>query len=134
MKDTIIADTGPLVAYLDRSDCHHEWAKARMALMTQPLMTCESVMSEAWHLLRRGRINPSLLLSLVSQGALVVSFDFMKEAPAVRALVQKYHDVPMSLADACLVRMTESVDHPRVFTVDSDFHVYRRHGKKAFLC
>jgi predicted nucleic acid-binding protein len=130
MNAVTLADAGPLVAYLDRTDAHHTWARGQMARLTEPLLTCEAVMAEAWHLLRRGRIHPDHLLALVNQGALVVVFDFMAEATAIRALIQRYRSVPMSLADACLVRMSELHDSARVLTVDTDFSIYRRHGRK----
>jgi predicted nucleic acid-binding protein len=86
-------------------------------------------MAEAWHLLRRGRINPDHLLALVKQGALIVQFDLTAEIDAVRLLIRRYVNVPMSLADACLVRMSELQEPSRVMTVDSDFVVYRRHAR-----
>lgn len=130
MSGTVLADAGPLVAYLDRSDKHHEWAKAQMGLLSAPLVTSEAVMAEVWHLLRRGRINPDYLLGLVEHGALVVRFDLMAEMQEVRRLIRRHEDVPMSLADACLVRMSELEAKVRVFTIDSDFTVYRRNGRK----
>ncbi len=107
MNEVVITDAGPLVAYLDRSDAHHAWARDQMARLTEPLLTCEAVMAEAWHLLRRGRIDPDHLLALVQQGALIAAFDFMMESVALRAQIHRYRSVPMSLADACLVRMSE---------------------------
>jgi uncharacterized protein len=131
MNEVMLADAGPVVAYLDRDDAHHAWARDQMAQLTEPLLTCEAVMTEAWHLLRRARINPDHLLALVTQGALVVDFDFMQEAAAIRTLTQRYRSVPISFADACLVRMSEMQEKSRVFTVDSDFSIYRRHGRKT---
>jgi predicted nucleic acid-binding protein len=131
MRETVIADAGPLVAYLDRTDRHHVWARNCMAKLTNPLVTCEAVMAEAWHLLRRGKIDPDCLLALVKEGALTTAFDLVFEIDPVRTLIQRYRDVPMSLADACLVRMVEQTPSPRVFTVDSDFRVYRRPGRRT---
>ena len=131
MNGVVLADAGPLVAYLDRSDKHHEWAKSQMGLLSSPLVTCEAVMAEAWHLLRRGRINPDYLLGMVEHGALVVRFDLMEEMKEVRRLIRRFEDVPMSLADACLVRMCELERKVTVFTVDSDFSVYRMNGRKV---
>jgi predicted nucleic acid-binding protein len=48
--------------------------------------------------------------------------------------MQKYSDVPMSLADACLVRMTETLSDPVILTTDADFRVYRRHGRQVVPC
>ena len=63
----IIADTGPLVAYLDRSDQHHAWAKEVMGTLTEPLLTCDAVLAEASFLLQRGRINAGLLLRMIER-------------------------------------------------------------------
>jgi hypothetical protein len=52
----------------------------------------------------------------------------------ILALMGKYADVPMSLADACLVRMTEVLSEPLMLTTDSAFRIYRRHGRKAVPC
>jgi uncharacterized protein len=55
----IIVDAGPLVAYLDRSDRDHGWAKGCFMQITSPLLTCEAVIAEALFLLRRGGIDVS---------------------------------------------------------------------------
>ena len=49
----------------------------------------------------------------------------------VGELMARYATVPMSLADACLVCMTEQYSASRVLTLDHDFRVYRRHGRLA---
>jgi predicted nucleic acid-binding protein len=123
---TILADTGPLVAFLDRSDHHHEWAKQQFARFTDPLLTCEAVVAEALFLLRRGNISPDALLKLVIRGILVPSFRLADESPAILRLMERYRNVPMSLADACLVRMSENHPGSKVFTLDSDFTIYRK--------
>ena len=48
--------------------------------------------------------------------------------------MDKCADVPMSLADACLVRMTETLPDPLLLTTDTDFHIYRRHSRQAIPC
>ena len=63
-----------------------------------------------------------------------IAFSLAEQQAPVLALMQKYRDVPMSLADACLVRMTEIVADPIVLTTDSDFRQYRRHGRQAVPC
>lgn len=131
MNEEVIVDAGPLVAYLDRSDRHHPWVVECLSKLRAPMITCEAVMAEAWHLLHRGRINPDHLLALVKQGVVQVQFDLASEIDAVRALIHRYQNVPMSLADASLVRLSELAAKPRVFTLDSDFVIYRRHGRKA---
>ena len=72
-----------------------------------------------------------VLLGLVEQGALQVAFHVAEHIPELRALRRKYADRPMSLADACIVRMAELFERHRIFTLDSDFSVYRKHGREA---
>ncbi len=125
----IIADTGPLVAYLDRSDQHHAWAKQVMDTFTEPLHTCDAVLAEATFLLQRGGIVASLPMQMIERGVLQTRFDTGTEAHALRVLLERYEDVPMSLADACVVRMSELHARAKVWTTDSDFTIYRRNRR-----
>jgi predicted nucleic acid-binding protein len=127
----ILADTGPLVAYLDRSDRHHAWAKETFKHLTRPLLTCEAVIAEALFLLRRGGIDPDGLLSLISRGLLLPDFSLSSEIGAILHLMKTYRNIPMSLADACLVRMAELLENSKVMTLDSDFIVYRKSRRKV---
>ena len=131
MIEMIIVDAGPLVAYLDRSDHHHEWAKMQMAGFTAPLLTCEAVLAEASFLLRRGGINPSILMRLVEREVLKLPLDLETEASLIAQMMERYNSVPMSLADACIVRLSETCNKTRVFTTDSDFQIYRKSGRKV---
>ncbi len=125
----VIVDTGPLVAFLNRRDRHHEWVREVLATIEPPLLTCESVLSEACFLVRSFKAGPEAVLELVSRGILDARFSIASELEAVRRLMKKYANVPMSLADACLVRMTELERNSTVLTVDSDFRVYRRNRR-----
>lgn len=71
------------------------------------------------------------LLDFIQIGALSVAFRIDEHIAALRKLVQKYKDTPMSLADACIVRMSEIHDRHAILTLDSDFLVYRKHGRVA---
>jgi uncharacterized protein len=126
-----IVDAGPLVALLSIRDHHHAWAKAAFAGVTPPAVTCEAVLAEAWHLLRDTANGQIALLDLLAAGTLTVEFALLAELNAVRRLVARYRDRPMSLADACLVRLAELFDEARILTVDKDFSVYRKHGRQA---
>jgi predicted nucleic acid-binding protein len=132
----IIADTGPLVAYLDRSDRDHAWAKEMFMEITGPLLTCEAVIAEALFLLRRGGIDPDGLLNLIRRGLLVPRFDLAAEIAAIQPLMKSYRNIPMSLADACLVRMSEIHEPAKVMTLDSDFVIYRKSRRRVIplLC
>jgi predicted nucleic acid-binding protein len=125
----IIADTGPLVAYLDRSDQHHAWAKEVMATLTEPLLTCDAVLAEVTFLLQRGGIAAGLPMRMIERGLLVSEFSIASEPALLRALLERYHDVPMSLADACVVRISELHRAVKVWTTDSDFTIYRRNRR-----
>ena len=129
MKGAVIVDTGPLVALLNARDRFHAWAREETRVIGWPMFTCEAVIAEAFHLLRNARQARNAILEMVVSGVLVVPFRLEDEASALHALLERYADVPMSLADACIVRMSELLDGGVVFTVDSDFRVYRRHRR-----
>jgi uncharacterized protein len=132
MARNVIVDAGFLVALLSRRDAHHDWAGANAARHVPPWSSCEAVLSEAFHLL--GAPGRSPLSGLLRRQAVVSAFDLSKDLQPVLTLMQKYANVPMSLADACLVRMTETRDDPVILTTDSDFRVYRRHSRQIVPC
>src|SRR5689334_8138361 len=123
-----IVDTGPLVAFIDRSERHHHWAVAQLEDLDPPLLVCESVLAEAMHLLARFPRGQDALYELLENDALRVAFRIDEHLMVLRRLQQKYRDQPMSLADACVVRMAEMHERHVVFTLESDFTVYRKHG------
>src|SRR6267154_1872075 len=123
-----IVDAGPLVAFLDRAERNHRWVIARIEELDPPLLLCEPVLAEAMHLLARFTGAQNALFGLLENGALRVAFSVDEHIVALRKLHQKYRDRPMSLADACIVRMAEIYEQHAVLTLDSDFSVYRKHG------
>ena len=131
MTRRFIVDTGPLVALLSERDHYHPWARQIFSGIEPPLLTCEAVIAEAWHLLRGTGNGQGAILELLSTGTVLIELSLTAELTAVRRLVGRYRDRPMSLADACLVRLAELFDEARVLTVDSDFSVYRKHGRQA---
>jgi uncharacterized protein len=124
-----IVDTGPLVAFFDRAERHHRWVAERVEEIEAPLLVCEPVLTEALYLLARYPRAQDALFELVQNGALSIVFRIEEHVGALRRLLQKYRDSPMSLADACVVRMAEIYDRHAVLTLDSDFSVYRKHGR-----
>ena len=132
MAANALVDAGFLVALLSRRDSHHLWAVAQAERFAPPWKTCEAALSEAFHLL--GSAGTASLSGVLRRGTVVVAFDLGDNMEAVLRFMQKYADVPASLADACLVRMTEVVDDPLLMTTDADFRVYRRHSRQAIPC
>jgi predicted nucleic acid-binding protein len=125
-----IVDTGPLVAFLDRAERHHDWVVERIEELQAPLLVCEPVLAETTYLLMRYRVAQDALFKLLENGALQIAFHIGDHVPELHRLHRKYADRPMSLADACIVRMAEIHEHHGVLTLDSDFLVYRKHGNR----
>ena len=132
MAKNVIVDTGFLVAWLAVRDSHHEWAEAQGRNYPPPWSTCEAALSEVSDLL--GASGAPSLSALLRRRALVIAFDLARDIEPVVRLLEKYSDVPMSLADACLVRMTETLADPIILTTDADFRVYRRHSRQVVPC
>ncbi|PYS54593.1 MAG: pilus assembly protein [Acidobacteria bacterium] len=132
MAANVLVDAGFVVALLSRRDSHHGWALAEAKRLPPPWGTCEAALSEAFHLLG-GRGAPALS-ALLRRGAVVVKFELAGNLEAVLRLMAKYADVPTSLADASLIRMTETLNTATLLTTDTDFHVYRRHGRQVIPC
>lgn len=131
MKSHLV-DAGFLVALWRRDDQHHFWAVEVARAHPPPWATCEAVLSEAEHLLARaGRKS---LRAACRRGALRIVSVLPDDVGAVIDLLDKYDNVPMSLADACLVRMTEVLSGALVLTTDTDFAFYRRHSRKVITC
>jgi len=126
-----LLDTGPLVSFLASGLEHHEWAVAEWKRISPPLLTCEPVLTEAAFLLKREGGATDALFALLQRGAIRIAVTVQQQQADLRALMRRYRDRPMSLADACLVRLSELHPAAEVLTLDSDFRIYRRHGNKV---
>jgi len=131
MRKRVLMDTGPLVASINRRDRYHSWVRDRLGEIAPPMFTCEPVLAEACFLLQDIPAGSAAVLELVERGVLRVEFQLPSHVRSLAALIAKYSNVPMSLADACLVRMTELHEDSVVMTLDGDFLIYRRHGRQA---
>jgi predicted nucleic acid-binding protein len=125
-----LLDTGPLVSILSRDDEYHDWAVEQWRRLQPPVLTCEAVLSEAAFLLRRHGRDADPLFELLGRGIIKVALSVEDQQADLRALLRRYRNRPMSLADACLVRLSEIHATGVVFTLDSDFRIYRRHGNR----
>jgi predicted nucleic acid-binding protein len=127
-----IADSSALVALLSRDDQHHDWIAAQAAALPWPWLTCDAALSEAFYLV--GARGATGLKNLMRRGAVTPSFVLGPQLEPILAMMDKYAGVPMSMADACLVRMSELLPDSVVLTTDSDFRVYRRHSRQVVPC
>jgi hypothetical protein len=121
-----------VVALLSRRDGNRQWAAAQSQRHPPPWRTCEAVLSEAFRLLE-ARSAPALA-ALLRRRAVLSTFSLGEALDRTLKLMDKYADVPMGLADACLVRMTETLGDPVLLTTDTDFRIYRRHSRQAVPC
>lgn len=127
MAGIYLIDTGPIVALIDQRDRWHDWAIQALQPLAPPLYTCEAVISEAYFLLGRTNNGKTALLGLLTDGLVQIPWQLSEDLTPIRELLLRYQSVPMSLADACLVRMAEQFPGATVITLDSDFSIYRMH-------
>ena len=131
MREIVILDTGPLVTFLAAGLKHHDWVCEQWKRLRPPLITCEPVLTEASFLLKREARNTDPLLALLERGVIRMGLQIKDQIADLRVLMRRYRERPMSLADACLVRLAELNPGSVILTFDSDFRIYRRHGNKV---
>ena len=126
-KRQAVIDASAIVAVLSEKDQWHKLATPLFVDLKKPLFTCESAISESCYLV--GVKHKASVLSLLQDGIIEIGFSLSDEIDSIATLMAKYDSVPMSLADGCLVRMSEILDAP-IFTFDADFRIYRRHSNR----
>ena len=127
---SVLIDTGPLVAFLHDSEVSHGWAAAKFKELQAPYLTCEPVLAEAFFLVSRYPGGVRRFFELLGSGLLEIDFSLLRERGAIWKLIHKYEDLPMSLADACLVRLAELHPGASVFTLDTHFRIYRKNARQ----
>ncbi|SMO75914.1 type II toxin-antitoxin system VapC family toxin [Gracilimonas mengyeensis] len=125
MAKTVLVDTGPLVALIDRRDSRHAWASAKMDTFTSPMITCTAVIVEAAFLLKRTYNGLENLLSFIDEGIVEVQNPYPKKKETIHRSILKYQNISGSIADLCLVVMAEEFPSCEIFTIDSDFLIYK---------
>jgi predicted nucleic acid-binding protein len=130
VKENVILDTGPLVAFLNRRDRYHPWALEHWGQIQPAMLTCEAVISEACYLLGATGSGIDSVMQLIQRKIIAVSFHLDEHIQPVKSLLLKYRSVPMSLADACLVKMSELHPESRIFTLDSGFNLYHKNRRR----
>ena len=130
MDASVVVDTGPIVAMLDADEANHGWVMSQMQRLRPPLATCEAVLTEAAFLMSRAGVDSSIVPQLVTRGFVTIAKLFDDDAAQIVRLMARYRNVPMSLTDACLVRLVERTPNATLFTLDSDFSIYRQKGRR----
>jgi predicted nucleic acid-binding protein len=126
----ILADTGALVALLDRRERFHAWAVEQSRTLRPPLCICEAVLAELCFLVAQLPGGRKAIRQNLACGAWKLDFALEAESGRVFSLMENYSDAPMSLADACLVRMSELHERSSIFTLDHHFRIYRRNRRQ----
>ncbi|MGH9819201.1 MAG: type II toxin-antitoxin system VapC family toxin [Pyrinomonadaceae bacterium] len=126
----VIGDTSAIVSVLRQNERYHDWAVDVLRSVPKPIVTCEAVITESCFLLGGHRSGEKAVLDRIAEGIIQIDFSLSAQIDRVIELMSKYGDMPMSLADACLVRMSELMEMSAVFTHDTDFLVYRKNGRQ----
>jgi predicted nucleic acid-binding protein len=129
MMSAVIVDTGPLVAILTKNDTYHQWVNEQLTAIEPPLLTCEAVIVETMFVVRDNAATRQRVLRMLKDGVIRLNFSLEKNLDDILGMVQRYNNIPMSLADASLVRMSEIMPQSKVLTLDSDFQVYRKNSR-----
>ncbi len=129
----IALDTGPIVALFDKEDDKHDLCLDVFKQIRQPLITTWPVLTEAFYLLSFSSNVQDDLWEFIERGVVSIYSMDAVQARRCRALMKKYHDLPMDLADATLVAAAEAEKIATIFTLDhKDFKVYTTRQGKHF--
>lgn len=128
----VLVDAGFLIALNDRSEPRHALCAQVYQSLPSELVTCEAVICEALHLLRRYPPAVNAILMSVNEGALSIAFNLLESSVPVLSIMEKYRDTPCDFADACLIHMADQLDTGDILTLDSDFRHYRRRRNRRF--
>ncbi|MFQ6006833.1 MAG: type II toxin-antitoxin system VapC family toxin [Woeseia sp.] len=128
----VLLDTGVIVALLDRSERHHPQCVEVVSDIPGPLITCEAVIAESCYLLQRMPGAPGAVIRNLANGVFQTPARLADRADAIEKLLRKYRNIPIDLADACLVDLADQADTGRILTLDRDFEIYRWRSRRKF--
>jgi uncharacterized protein len=133
MAADCLADTGAILALLNRQDRWHASCRETLRQLSLPLMTSSAVLTEVFYLLRRDRVDMEAAWTFFRSDAIVLAPIYTAQLSEIHALMSRYHDRPMDFADATLVHLARREAITTIFTIDhSDFETYRIEGKRRF--
>jgi predicted nucleic acid-binding protein len=124
-----------MVAMLDRQDPDHVRCVAKLRILpNEPLVTTWCCCTEAMYFLGKlgGVAAQNTLWALILSNRIQLHFLTLDAAQQMKILMDKYHDLPMDLADASLVVTAEELGVQKILTLDKDFFVYRLANGSAF--
>jgi predicted nucleic acid-binding protein len=129
----VLLDTGPLVALLSENDANHARARELFAECVPPFRCCEAVVAEACFLMRKVHATgPAEVVALGRRGVYTIALSAKDHWSNIEALLRKYSNRPISLADACLIRCAEIHEEARILTFDDDFGIYKWGRSRKF--
>jgi hypothetical protein len=132
MAASILIDTGPMLAMINRRDRWHKRCTAILPRLPLPLLTSEAILTELLYLVRLDPRAAQAVWNFVHSGAITLGAIGDQDLPGLESLMKQYADVPMDFADATLVYLAQRERLSAVFTVDSDFLVYRIGSRQRF--
>lgn len=128
----ILVDSGPLIALFNKSDKYHSASVDFISKNNKQLVTTVANITEAVYVLDYSKFAQAAFLKWISESSIIIENISSKEINEIAMLFEKYSDVPMDFADACIVYMAERLQTNEIITVDSDFEIYRLRGNKHF--
>ena len=128
----ILIDSGPQVALFDSSDTYHVAATHFLKNNTCPLITPIASVTETLYLLDFNRNAQIDFLEWIYRGGIEIYPIENNAIKRIKQLMEKYSDLSMDFADACLVYLAEKLQFKTIVTVDRDFNIYRIKGKTKF--
>lgn len=124
MKNILI-DAGPLIALFDKSDQYHSKSLDFLKTYEGLLWTTWPVITEVCHMLDFSVVSQLNFLRWIDRGGLHISDIENIDISRIINLTEKFNDVPMDLADASLIVLSEKKEIYEIATIDSDFYIYR---------
>ncbi len=128
----VLIDTSVIVALIDQDARLHARCAEFVLAQTAPLITCEAVIAESCHLLRRYHGGAEAVLENIEAGVFQIPFRIESSAGRVLRIIRKYHDREVDLADACLIDLANALGTGDILTLDRDFEIYRWGMNKHF--
>lgn len=128
---SILVDTGPLVALLDRNDRWHGRVRAYLARYRGGLITTWPVLTEAASLC--GVEEQIAIVGMVESGTIDIAPQTARDAARIKWYLAKYRDRVPDLADLSLLALADATGVDSILTIDSDFQIYRLKNGKALV-